>query len=193
LIPGTELAERPEDRGMGALLGGFLKALHAPEVARRVRHIAPLDPMQRSDPVRRITVAHQRLDEVADRLDVAPLRRIVEEGQGAPLELDALTHGDLHPRHVLVDERGAVSGVIDWGDCCIGSRAVDLTIATALAPDDREAFFRAYGDVDPRLWRHARLIGVHIGAALLASNPAGFVSKMARRWLDRLTASVHEI
>jgi aminoglycoside phosphotransferase (APT) family kinase protein len=186
LIPGAEMAAGSEARGAGAILAGFLKALHAPEVVDRVRHISPLDPMQRSDPARRVAVAHQRLDEVAQRLDVTALRQIVEEGQGTPLDLDVVTHGDLHPRHVMVDANGAVSGIIDWGDCCIGSRAVDLAIATALAPDEKDAFQRAYGDVDSRLWRHARLIGVHIGAALLASDPDGFVGKAAHRWLDRL-------
>ena len=95
-----------------------------------------------------------------------------------------MTHGDLHLRHVLVKENGVVSGIIDWGDCCIGSPGVDLAIVTALSPSERTAFFRVYGEVDPRLWQHARLIGAHLGAALLASDPSGFVGRAAHRWLD---------
>jgi aminoglycoside phosphotransferase (APT) family kinase protein len=186
LVPGEELAERAEDWRVGNAVGRFLEALHAREVVDLVRDLAPLDPMRRSDPARRIEVAHQRLDDVAHRVDVAPLRRIVHEGHGPTLELDVLTHGDLHPRHVLVDEGGAVSGIIDWGDCCIGSPAVDLAIVTALSPAEQEAFFRAYGEVDARQWRHARLIGVHLGAALLASQPEGPAGKAWLGWLERL-------
>ena len=32
---------------------------------------------------------------------------------------EVLVHGDLHVRHVLVDN-GELSGVIDWGDVCVG-------------------------------------------------------------------------
>jgi aminoglycoside phosphotransferase (APT) family kinase protein len=186
LIPGHELAAQPGTWRVGEALGRFLHALHAPEVANKVRDLVPHDPLDRADPARRIEVAHQRLDGVSDRIDVAPLRQIVDQGQGPRLELDTLTHGDLHPRHLLVDEGGAVSGVIDWGDSCIGSRAVDLALVTALSPDERAAFFRAYGPVDPRLWRHARLIGVHLGAALLASEADPGVAQVWLAWLDRL-------
>jgi aminoglycoside phosphotransferase (APT) family kinase protein len=186
LIRGSELAARSGEWRVGAAIGRFLKALHAPEVTRAVRSLVPVDPMGRADPARRIAVAHQRLDEVAHELDVAPLRAIVDQGSGAPLEPDVITHGDLHPRHLLVDEQGALAGIIDWGDCCLGSRAVDLAIVTALAPAERDAFFHVYGDVAPRLWRHARLIGVHLGAALLASEPESSAGATWRGWLGRL-------
>jgi aminoglycoside phosphotransferase (APT) family kinase protein len=186
LVPGAELAEQSDVWRVGEALGRFLQALHAPEVANEVRDLVPHDPLDRADPARRITVAQQRLDEVAHRVDVAPLRKIVEEGHGPRLELDTLTHGDLHPRHVLVDGTGGVSGVIDWGDSCLGSSAVDLALVTALPPDEQNAFSRAYGPVDPRRWRHARLIGVHLGAALLASEPEPSMEKVWLAWLERL-------
>lgn len=186
-VPGRELAEREGEWAVGRDLARFLAALHAPEILDRVRDRTPVDPMSRSDPGKRVPSAHRMLDEVSHRLDVEPLRRIVEQGDGPPLDLAALTHGDLHLRHVLVNENGVVSGIIDWGDCCIGSPAVDLAIVTALSPSERTAFFRVYGEVDPPLWRHARLIGTHLGAALLASDPTGFVGRAARRWLERLS------
>jgi aminoglycoside phosphotransferase (APT) family kinase protein len=186
LVPGAEWAGQPEIGRVGEALGRFLRALHAPEVASLARDLVPHDPLDRADPARRITVAQQRLDGVAHRVDVTPLRKIVEEGRGPRLELDALTHGDLHPRHVLVDGAGRVSGVIDWGDSCIGSSAVDLALVTALRPDEQDAFFRAYGPVDPRRWRHARLIGVHLGAALLASEPVPSMERVWLAWLERL-------
>ena len=186
LVPGRELAEREGEWAVGKELARFLRVLHSPDIAHRVRDLAVVDPMSRSDPSKRVPSAHRMLEEVSGLLDVEPLRRIVEQGDGPPLDLGALTHGDLHPRHVLLKDDGVVSGVIDWGDCCMGSPAVDLAIVTALSPSERLAFFRVYGEIDLRLWRHARLIGAHIGAALLASDPSGFVGKAARRWLERL-------
>ena len=185
-VPGQELAEWEGEWAIGRDLACFLQALHAPEIAERVRDLAPVDPMSRADPGKRVPSAHHMLDEVSDQLDVTLLRRIVDQGDGPPLSLDTFTHGDLHPRHVLLNDAGVMSGVIDWGDCCIGSSAVDLAIVTALSPSERGAFFHHYGDVDRRLWRHARLIAAHVGAALLASNPEGFIGKAARRWLGRL-------
>jgi aminoglycoside phosphotransferase (APT) family kinase protein len=185
-VPGREFAVWEGECAVGRDLGLFLRSLHTPDIAERVRDLAPVDPMSRSDPSKRVPSALRMLDEVSDRLDVEPLRRIVEQGDGPPLDLGALTHGDLHPRHVLLNDDGVVSGVIDWGDCCVGSPAIDLAIVTALSPSERVAFFRVYGEVDPRLWRHARLIGVHLGAALLAADPSGFVGRAARRWLGRL-------
>jgi aminoglycoside phosphotransferase (APT) family kinase protein len=37
-----------------------------------------------------------------------------------------LAHGDLHVRHLLVDEAGALAGVIDWGEVCRGHPASEL-------------------------------------------------------------------
>lgn len=60
-----------------------------------------------------------------------------------------LVHGDLYGRHVLVDERGLVSGVIDWGDVHYGDPAVDLGFGfEVLPPYARAAFFAAYGSID---------------------------------------------
>jgi len=186
LVAGSELAQQPGDWHVGEAIGRFLKALHVPKLVNLVSGVIPHDPLDRSDPARRIVVAHQLLDRVAHRIEIAALRAIVEEGRGPRLELDVVTHGDLHPRHVLVDGGGAVSGVIDWGDSCIGSRAVDLALVTALSAEERTAFFRAYGEVEPRMWRHARLIGVHLAAALLASEAEPSREQAWLGWLERL-------
>jgi aminoglycoside phosphotransferase (APT) family kinase protein len=188
LIPGRELAEAGESAGLGSALGIFLRSLHAPERVRDAESILPIDPLGRADPAKRVPVAHRRLDEVAQRIDVNPLRAIVEAGGGSPLPSTAVTHGDLHVRHVLIDRAVAFSGVIDWGDCCIGAAAVDLAIVTALSRDEQTSFFEAYGEVNELTWRHARLIGVHIGAALLAAGPDEDVRRSARRWLERLAS-----
>jgi aminoglycoside phosphotransferase (APT) family kinase protein len=40
----------------------------------------------------------------------------------------ALSHGDLHPGHLLLDERGALSGVLDWTEARVGDPGIDLAM-----------------------------------------------------------------
>ncbi|WP_274648818.1 aminoglycoside phosphotransferase family protein [Paenibacillus humicola] len=77
-------------------------------------------------------------------------------------------HGDLHFKNMLVDEKGRVSGIIDWGDINIGHPACDLSVAYSfLPPDARSDFFREYGDVDEETKLLARLIAIFIPVLIL--------------------------
>jgi aminoglycoside phosphotransferase (APT) family kinase protein len=49
------------------------------------------------------------------------------DGASWPSRL-ALVHGDLHPGHLLLDEAGAVSGVLDWTEAHLGDPATDLAM-----------------------------------------------------------------
>lgn len=40
----------------------------------------------------------------------------------------ALSHGDLHPGHLLLDERGAICGVLDWTEARVGDPGIDLAM-----------------------------------------------------------------
>ena len=82
---------------------------------------------------------------------------------------EVVLHGDLYARHLLFDDAGRLSGVIDWGDVCLGDRAIDLSIAfTFLPPAARPAFWSAYGEVDEATRARARLFGLaRYGLALL--------------------------
>ena len=187
LAPGIELAGAPRvGDGVGAALGRFLRALHAPEVLAAAEGIAPVDPLGRADAARRFAVAHRRLDDVASRLDVTKHRAIVDAAADLAPPLDVLCHGDLHIRHLLLGDDGELRSVIDWGDACRGTRALDLLVVTALATPQREAFAREYGPVEEPAWRFARMLGVTIGAALLAADPDGVSGEGGRRWLERL-------
>lgn len=187
LVPGTELAEAAAfGATLGAGLGRFLKALHDPAFTREAVAVLPVDPLGRADPAKRVLVTHQRLDAIASWIDVAPLRAIVEGSQGPALPTHVVCHGDLHLRHVLVDANGELSGVIDWGDSCIGAAPMDLAIVTALDAEGRRRFFEAYGAVDEASWKHARLLGVMFGASLLAADPVGTRGLAMRRWLERI-------
>lgn len=60
-----------------------------------------------------------------------------------------LTHGDLKGEHILVDENGAVSDVLDWTDAEIGDPATDiagLAIAVGAAAATRSARAADYDD-----------------------------------------------
>ncbi len=193
LVPGEELALRgAAGPALGAALGRFLAALHAPELLAAARGLVPVDPLGRADATKRVAVTRRRLEDVAAMLDIAPLHAIVDAAVALAPPIEVLGHGDLHVRHVLVDDRGGLAGVIDWGDACVTARAVDLAIATALPSDAREAFVREYGPVGEDTWRFARLVAVMLGASLLAADPAGAGGRGARGWLDAVVAHAHE-
>jgi aminoglycoside phosphotransferase (APT) family kinase protein len=134
-------------------LAGFLRALHA---------LVPAG--VEGDAIGRLEARRLR-SEIHARLPSPPA--FVDEPVRAP-RADALVHGDLHARQLLVDG-GRLSGVIDWGDVHFGDRAVDLAIAHAFLPPEARAVFRAaYGPAaDDETWRLARLRALHVSAALL--------------------------
>ena len=73
-----------------------------------------------------------------------------------PPEPTAVVHGDLHIRHVLVDDDGAVTGVIDWATSAAPTTSSDMTLYWTLLPGPRRDpdFVAAYGCVsDAQLLR----------------------------------------
>ena len=100
--------------------------------------------------------------------DVASIRSSLRDlTDGAtPARVDTLCHGDLGPRHVLTDDSGEPTGIVDWGDVHVGDPAVDLSIAWSFTREAREAFFRAYGPVDDDRRRLARFRAIDHSASL---------------------------
>lgn len=180
LLPGRELAESAvPDLGrtpVARALGGFLRSLHAPELATRFGARLPVDPMHRASPSRRAPMARERLDRLTARgtwTDDGSVEDLLARGErlatkdapGSPV----LVHGDLHVRHVLVGTHAEAVGVIDWGDIALADPCVDLALAyVAFSPGGaREAFLRAYGNAvgaDQEL--RARVLAVSLAAAL---------------------------
>jgi aminoglycoside phosphotransferase (APT) family kinase protein len=175
-LPGTELgsvalSDDAEVELAGAL-GRFLRALHAPELAAEVggEHQLPVDVNARADMSRRVPRTRTALAELAAAGLWEPgpaedeILHAAETLLASPTAV--LIHGDLHFRHVLV-ENGALSGVIDWGDVCLADPSVDLQLFwSAFSPAAREAFVRAYGPIaDERLLR-ARVFALFISAIL---------------------------
>ncbi|HEU4455552.1 MAG TPA: phosphotransferase [Longimicrobium sp.] len=99
--------------------------------------------------------------------DPEPLLRLFEGEIPQPLSRAALVHGDFYSRHVLVDDDRRACGVIDWGDVHAGDPAVDLSVMYGfLPPSARDDFARAYGEIDARTARLARLRAAFHSVAL---------------------------
>jgi aminoglycoside phosphotransferase (APT) family kinase protein len=161
---GLSEAERME---AAASLGRFLAVLHS---------IPPAGLDLPGDEIGR-TAFERRMPQLEDWLvrlrerdlidDPAPWLRLFAGGFPAPPSAPVLVHGDLYVRHLLVDGDRRVSAVIDWGDVHAGDPAVDLSVAYAFVPPRaREAFARAYGPIDERMRRTARLRAAFHSAAL---------------------------
>lgn len=135
-------------------LARFLAALHAAPVPAEL----PGDEIGRMNVPLRRARAHEALAGAP-----APrLRAILDEApDDAPRPPPVVAHGDLYARHILVDDAGALAGIIDWGDLHRGDPAVDLAIAHGfLPPEARAAFRAAYGGVDDVTWALARFRAV---------------------------------
>jgi aminoglycoside phosphotransferase (APT) family kinase protein len=156
-----------ERMAAAAPLGAFLAALHA--VPAEGLDL-PRDEVGRTAFAPRMPELETRLAHLREhgRIgDSAPWLRLFEGGLPGPPPAPAVVHGDLYARHLLVDDGRRVSGVIDWGDLHAGDPALDLSIAYGfLPPRAREAFLRAYGPVDARARRTARLRAAFHSAAL---------------------------
>jgi aminoglycoside phosphotransferase (APT) family kinase protein len=159
-----------DERSRAALarpLGEFLRALHA----------APLVPGLLDDPMGRADMA-VRVPKTLDQLGPVeaaglwtapdPVHRLLSEALSLPKpEATSVVHGDLHFRHLLVDDHDALSGVIDWGDVCHGDPSIDLTpYWSLLPPAARPDFLAAYGPVrDDQLVR-ARVLAINLCSIL---------------------------
>lgn len=142
-----------------AMLGRFLCALHATDAARLEGTGVPGDVLGRMNLEKRLPQASERLDKlhglglVKDRKRWLPMMEGLVPHDG-PVRL---AHGDLYTCHLLVDEAGRISAVIDWGDVHFGDPAVDLLIAFSFLPaEGRDAFWKEYGAVDEPARRRAR-------------------------------------
>jgi aminoglycoside phosphotransferase (APT) family kinase protein len=175
LVPGREAALAGLDDGarsrLARPLADFLSALHARGGAVVSELDVPVDPLGRADPTVRVPRIRERLAE----LEEMQLRPSAEEFEPLLLAAEALppsnehvlVHGDLHARHVLVDDAGIPTGVIDWGDLCLADRSVDLSIVWSLLPRRaRSQFEAAYGPIDQATHVRARMLAVHLCASL---------------------------
>lgn len=186
-LPGAELADLgladTGRAGVAAALGEMLRTLHAlpPDLVGAAAF--PVDPMGRGMPAARSADTRAALGDLARTGtwtgDTAVARLLDRaDALAPPAGRPVLVHGDLHVRHVLVDEGGDLAGVIDWGDVCLGDPAVDLAVAyAAFAGPARGRFLAAYGAgargggapaLDGERELRARALAVRLSALLAA-------------------------
>lgn len=164
-LPGTELVHaRLDDRtDVAPEVGQFLAALHAmPEPAG-----LPMDPFGRADAA---TLAARAREELAGLVADPAIEEILTEADKLPPPEGStvLSHGDLYARHILVNDHGHTSGIIDWGDLCLAPPAVDLAVAySAFDGAARAAFFAAYGPISADHELRARTFSIFSSASLV--------------------------
>ncbi len=177
LLPGCELADAaPTDADRarhGRDLGRFLRALHDidPAAVAVDGALLPVDPVRRADMPFRV----ERTREQLARLDAIGLWRapvqldgVLERARRLPEAAEqAICHGDLHLRHLLVGDDGELSGVIDWIDVCRADPAIDLPLYWGyLTPAGRAAFHAEYGPVAAAALLRARVLAVFLWGVL---------------------------
>ena len=170
-LPGRELAEANLDDktriALGRRLGEFLRALHSLELEADL----PVDPVGRADMPFRVPKTLERLAQL-DNLELwkapAAAHRIIEEAAGLdPPGPAALVHGDLHLRHLLVDDAGVATAVIDWIDLSRNDPGVDFVLYWAsLPPTGRSEFEAAYGPIPEDQLLRGRILSLFLCGTL---------------------------
>jgi aminoglycoside phosphotransferase (APT) family kinase protein len=169
-LPGREATELDdvERVGLGRPFGEFLSALHG----ARLDDELPFDPVRRGDMTVRVPRTLERLAEL-ERLGLWQAPRAAHEVIDAasalgPPEPAALVHGDLHLRHLLVDQDGRAAAVIDWVDISYNSPGVDFVLYWALLPPEGRAAFRdGYGKIDEGELVRGRLLSLFLCGSLV--------------------------
>jgi aminoglycoside phosphotransferase (APT) family kinase protein len=195
LIPGREIAAAGlDDAARAALapaLGRFLRTLHGLELGAAAA--LPHDPNRRTDMAARVPLTRAAIAGVAP-LWTAPARvdELLDEAARLPAaDACAIVHGDLHVRHLLVDDAGAATGVIDWGDVCRAHPSADLSLYwSLLGPAGRDAFLAAYGPVEEHGLLRARVLALFLCATLASYAHAAGMSELEREVLGGLARTV---
>lgn len=68
-------------------------------------------------------------------------------------EHSVLIHGDLHPAHILVDDEGRVTGLLDWTEAQVADAATDFTLQFAtMGHQQLSALLERYRIAGGRVW-----------------------------------------
>jgi aminoglycoside phosphotransferase (APT) family kinase protein len=200
LLPGRELSEvSPPDHArtaLGTAVGEFLAELHRADLVTALKDALPIDPLRRGDPSLRAPMGRERLDRLARRGLWEPDPAVTElfteaEVLGPSTAEPVIAHGDLHIRHLLLDDQGRATGVIDWGDVCLADPAVDLAFAySAFSGPARDALFASYGSIDHKRELRARVLAVMLSAVLADYAATESLPALQREALDGISRAV---
>jgi aminoglycoside phosphotransferase (APT) family kinase protein len=170
-LAGRELAGAElDDEARVALarpLAEFLRTLHGTELDAEL----PVDPVRRADMTFRVPKTRERLTEL-QHLGLWQAPQEAHDVIAAAVELGlpeptAVVHGDLHLRHLLVDECGRPTAVIDWIDLSRNNPGVDLVLYWSILPlEGRTRFREAYGTITDEEFLCARILSLFLCATL---------------------------
>lgn len=172
-LPGSAVSLNENEYHQAAIdLGRFLKILHGLKVddlgLSGKDFVRGFD---RSDYLNSKRIFDERLKKVSMHFDLKKylpkFDEICQQASTYKPKKATLIHGDMYHRHLIFDEN-RLSGVIDWGDCCLGDPVGDLGIIFQFFPKNtRESFFKSYGPVNEKNLNFARFIGLYLAMALL--------------------------
>lgn len=156
-------------------LGLFLKKLHS--IVIENLHLEPIDlePIFNRLELDNLFInLHNRLKEVEKFYDMKIYEEKIKNicSMARTYQFDneklVLTHNDLYHRHLLFNNLGQLTSVIDWGDCGLSNFVVDLGVLYQYFPSYAHAsFFQAYGKVSNDALDYARFLGLYYAIALL--------------------------
>jgi aminoglycoside phosphotransferase (APT) family kinase protein len=162
-----------ERMDMARPLAEFLHTLHSIPIDDETLAWAPGDEIGRTDLPRIAAKIAERLCAQASMPPGVDLEEVValashladRSRHFGPVRW---VHGDLYARHLILDDRRRLIGIIDWGDVHLGDPALDLSVAWSyLPPAARAAFREAYGPISEAAWDRARFRALHYGAVLI--------------------------
>lgn len=176
-------------------LGAFLAELHAAftvEGARALGCGAPAFPHPPSELASRLS---GRLGDAESERFLARTLTLYAVLSVAPDDV-ALLHNDLIPHNCLADpSTGALTGVMDFGDACIGDRHQDFQYLEGLVgPERLEGALRRYEAMTGRALS-ARRIALYHAVAMLSHVAFAFEDPVARQlemklgWIRRLASA----
>ena len=171
-------------RRLAPALARFLRALHDVPLIDGLLY----DPNQRADMPHRAAMTREWLERLGRPLP--GLDALLAEAEALPPpEHEVVAHGDLHFRHVMVDEAGELTGVIDWGDVCRADPCIDLSLLWSFfGAEGRAAFLAEYGTVSDAQLLRARALAVSLCVILAVygrDEGKGSVEREALEGLDR--------
>lgn len=196
-LPGRELADaRLDEDGrarLAAPLAHFLRTLHSLELDCEL----PVDPVRRADMEYRVPRTRERLEELG-QLELWSPPSIVDELLAVAEQLPApaptaVVHGDLHLRHLLVDDAGEPTAVIDWIDLSRNDPCVDLVLYwCALPPAGRATFLEAYGAVSDAQLLRARVLALFLCGTLAVYGQSEGMESLRREALEGLARTTSD-
>jgi aminoglycoside phosphotransferase (APT) family kinase protein len=177
-------ATASERTSLAVPLARFVAALHvpAPRTPTGALHPdVPLNPVRGVPLASRDRAVRERFRELGRLWDITALGRLWDEALDAPCWAGApiWLHGDLHPANLLMDSRGGLAAVLDFGDLTAGDPATDLATAWLTFGPEARAVFRAMvadgsdpeaGAADAATWVRARGWALNMGTALATAS-----------------------